>query len=78
MKVREAKLAEDQVRGPHPCDGRDLSVELEELHEWMTKVKEEHVAEAERLAALVAEASKALVDLRLPPIQEVPQIPRKS
>jgi hypothetical protein len=44
----------------------------------MTKVKKEHVAEAERLAALVAEASKALVDLRLPPIQEVPQIPRKS
>jgi hypothetical protein len=30
------------------------------------------ITEAKRLTAQVAEASKALVDLRLPPIREVP------
>jgi hypothetical protein len=39
----------------------------------MVRVKEERVAEAERLVALVVEASKALVDLRLPHIRDVPR-----
>jgi hypothetical protein len=30
------------------------------------------------LAVLVREASKPLVDLRLPPIREIPQVPRKA
>jgi hypothetical protein len=78
LKMREAKLAEEQACGLHPCDRWDLPVELEELHEHMTEVEEEHVAKTERLAALVVEASKALVYLGLPPILEVPQIPRKA
>jgi hypothetical protein len=38
----------------------------------MVRVKEESTAEAERLVVLVIEASKALVDLELPHIQDVP------
>jgi hypothetical protein len=38
----------------------------------------ERVAEADRLEALVVEASKALVDLELPPIREEPQILMKA
>jgi hypothetical protein len=39
--VQEAILAEEQARGLHPPDGRDLSVELEETrtrgwNQWQT------------------------------------------
>jgi hypothetical protein len=44
---------------------------LEELHEHMVGVDKERVAKAAKLAALVKETSKALVDLRLPPIWEI-------
>jgi hypothetical protein len=55
----------------YPCDGRDLLEKLEELHEHMVGVNKEHVAKAAKLVALVKETSKALVDLRLPPIWEI-------
>jgi hypothetical protein len=44
------------------------------------RVEEERVTEVEKLAALVGETSKVLVDLGLPPppIREIPQAPRKA
>jgi hypothetical protein len=77
LKVREAKLAEDQTCGPYPYDRRDVPAKLEELHERMARVEEKLVVEAEKLAALVEEVSKAFMDLKLPPIQEVPKVLRK-
>jgi hypothetical protein len=71
-------LAEEQARGLHPYDGWNQPTELRELCEHMAGVKEECVTEAERLVALVVEASKALTDLELPPIRELPQILRKA
>jgi hypothetical protein len=49
LEWREEKLAEDQVRGLYSFDGRDLSAELEKLHECMVGVEDEHVAEAAQL-----------------------------
>jgi hypothetical protein len=72
--VREAKLVEERACVLHPSDGWDLPSKLEELCKRMVRVKEESTAEAERLVVLVIEASKALVDLELPHIQDVPQI----
>jgi hypothetical protein len=51
---------------------------LEELHECMVGVEEERVTEAEKLAAPVGETSNALMDLVLPPIREIPQVPWKA
>jgi hypothetical protein len=68
-------LAEAQTCGIYLRDGRDL---LEELRKRMAGVDEERVVEAEKLAALVTETSRDLMDLGLPPIQEIPQVLRKA
>jgi hypothetical protein len=45
---------------------------MEELCERMARVTEERVTEAEKLAALVEVTSKVIMDIRLPPILEIP------
>jgi hypothetical protein len=39
LERQEEKLVEEQARGLYSFDGRDLSVELEELHECVTRVE---------------------------------------
>jgi hypothetical protein len=76
--VQEAILAEKQVRGLHPPDGRDLSVELEETRACVDGINGEHAAEAERLSQLVMGISNALVDLGMLPVQDIPQLPKSA
>jgi hypothetical protein len=73
LKFREAKLVEEQARSLHSIDRRDLPAELEELRVWVAGVEDEHAAKAGELSALVVEASNALIDLMMIPIQDVPQ-----
>jgi hypothetical protein len=61
-------LVEEQARGLHPFDGRDLSVELDELCERVDRVKVERATKARQLSRLVAEISNTLVDLGILPI----------
>jgi hypothetical protein len=49
LKVREAKLAEEQSCGLHFFDGRDLSVKLEGLHMHVASVEDERATEAGEL-----------------------------
>jgi hypothetical protein len=56
------------VRGLHSFDGRDLSVELKELHAWVVGVEDECVIEVGELSQMVMEISNALVSLGTPPI----------
>jgi hypothetical protein len=65
-------LAEEQAWGLHSFDGRDLSVELEELRERMAGVENECTAEVVQLSRSVMEISDALVDLGVFPIQDIP------
>jgi hypothetical protein len=44
----------------------------------MAGVKDERVAETKELAALVMGISRALMDLSLPPIQGILEVPRKA
>jgi hypothetical protein len=44
--VQEAILAEEQARGLHPFDGRDLLAELEEIHTCVDGITCEHSIEA--------------------------------
>jgi hypothetical protein len=69
---------EEQVCGIYPFDKRDLPTELEELRGHMVEIEEDCVAEAKKQATLVGETSKALVDLGLPTIREIPHVPRKA
>jgi hypothetical protein len=71
LEVWEVKLVEEC--GLHSFDGRDLSVELEELHMRMAGVEDERATKAGKLSVLVIEASNALVDLGMLLIRDVPQ-----
>jgi hypothetical protein len=62
------KLAEEQSHCLHSFNGRDLLVELEELHACVAGVEDECTIEAGKLSKLVVEISNALVDLRALPI----------
>jgi hypothetical protein len=73
LEVWEVKLVEEQMCGLHSFDGRDLSVELEELHMRMAGVEDERATKAGKLSVLVIEASNALVDLGMLLIRDVPQ-----
>jgi hypothetical protein len=73
LEVWEVKLVEEQTCGLHSFDGRDLSVELEELHMRMAGVEDERATKAGKLSVLVIEASNALVDLGMLLIRDVPQ-----
>jgi hypothetical protein len=75
---QEEKLAEEQARGLYSFDRRDLSVELEELHERVAGVENECVTEAVQLSRSVMEISDALVDLGMFPIQSIPMQPRSA
>jgi hypothetical protein len=76
LEVWELKLVEEQACGLHSLVERDLSAELEELR--MCAVEDELTAEARDVSVLVAEASNALVDLRMLPIWDIPQLPKMA
>jgi hypothetical protein len=53
----------EQVQGLYSFDGRDLSMELEELHERVAGVESERATKAVQLSQLVMEISNALANL---------------
>jgi hypothetical protein len=61
-------LEEEQERGLHPHDGRDLSVELEGIHARVDGIRGEHATEVGQLSWLVMEISNTLGDLGMLPI----------
>jgi hypothetical protein len=78
LEVRKAKLAEEQACSLHSFNGWDLPVELEELHARLAGVEDEHVLEAGKLSRLVVEISNALVNLGMPLIRDIPQLPKMA
>jgi hypothetical protein len=72
------KLVEEQVRGLNSFDGRDLSVEVEDLRVHVARVEDERAAKAMDLSTLFVDASNALVDLGMLPIQDIPQLPKMA
>jgi hypothetical protein len=78
LKMREAKLADEQARGQYSFEGPDLLAELEELCMRVARVEEEHAVEAWELEVLVIEALNTLIDFGMLPFWEVPQISKKA
>jgi hypothetical protein len=62
-------LAEEQARGLHSFDGRDLSVVLEDPHKRAAGVENECTTKAVQLSWSVKELSDALVDLGVFPFR---------
>jgi hypothetical protein len=78
LEVQEAILAEEEACGLHPFDGRDLSVELEDIHAHVDMIEGERAIKAGQLLQLVMEISNALVDLGMLPVQDIPQLPKSA
>jgi hypothetical protein len=74
----EAKLAEEQARGLHSLDKRDLSTELEELQVCKAWVKDECAIEVRELSQLVMGILDVLVDLGTFPIWDIPRQPKMA
>jgi hypothetical protein len=67
---------EEQVHGLPSFDWRDLSAGLEELRLRMAEIKDERATEVVILSRLVMEICDTLINLRVLPIRDVPQLPK--
>jgi hypothetical protein len=68
----EVALAEVQARGHNPRDDHEELMELIELWRLLQDAEADRFAEVGRLAILVRDVSKVLVDLGMPPIPGIP------
>jgi hypothetical protein len=71
LEWREEKLTEEQALGLYSFNGRDLSVELEELQGHVAGVESKHTAKAMQVSQSIMEISDALVDLGVFPIRDI-------
>jgi hypothetical protein len=62
-----------KAEGLNPRDDREKLMEFAELWRLLQDVEADHITEAGRLAILVREVSKVLVDLGMPPIPGIPK-----
>jgi hypothetical protein len=63
-----------KAEGLNPRDDREKLMDFVELWRLLQDVEADHIIEAGRLAILVREVSKVLVDLGMPPIPGIPKI----
>jgi hypothetical protein len=66
-------LVEAQSRGLNTWGNLEELMEFIELQRCLKEVELERITEARRLAILVRDASKVLVDLGMPPFPRIPQ-----
>jgi hypothetical protein len=74
LEVWEANLVEEQARGLHSFDGRDISAELEKFSTRVDGVEDEHATEVRKLSTLVVGIPIALVNRMMLPIWVIPQL----
>jgi hypothetical protein len=72
------RLVEEYALGLYSFHGRDLLVEMGELHERMAGVESECAAEAVQLSRSVMDISDALVDLGVFPNWDIPTHPKSA
>jgi hypothetical protein len=73
LNLREAMLAEAQTRGLNPQDDHDELMEFVELRRHLRDVEADRAAKIGRLAILLSDVSKVLVDLGVPSILGIPR-----
>jgi hypothetical protein len=75
LNLHEAALVEAQFQGLNPRVNCEELMELVELQRCLEEVEVEHIIQDGRLAILVGDISKVLVDLGMPPIPRIPEDP---
>jgi hypothetical protein len=76
LSLPEVALVEVSSWAPNPQDNHEELMEFIELQKLLKDAEIERVIEVGRLAILVRDVCKVLVDLGMPPIPEIPQDPR--
>jgi hypothetical protein len=72
LSLRKVALAEAQTHGLNPRDNCEELFEFNELRRLLQDAKVDHITGVGRLAILVRDVSKVLVDLGMPPILGLP------
>jgi hypothetical protein len=76
LEVCEAIVTVELKCGQHHSDGHDLPMELYKAHAWVNEVADNRAAEAERLPRQLVWVADVLIDLGLPLIEDIPQLPK--
>jgi hypothetical protein len=72
LSLRKVALAEAQTHGLNSRDNCEELFEFNELRRLLQDAKVDHITGVGRLAILVRDLSKVLVDLGMPPILGLP------
>jgi hypothetical protein len=76
LEVREAIMAEELERGLRRSDGHDLPTELYKVRTRANKIASDRATEAEQLSRNLVWVADILIDLGLPPIEDIPHLPK--
>jgi hypothetical protein len=74
--LREAILAEELECDPYHPDGRELLVEWDEIHAGVYGIAGDRATEVGRLLRRLIWVAGVLIDLGLPSIEDIPQLPK--
>jgi hypothetical protein len=76
VEMHEEIVVKELERGLHRSDGCDLPVKLHKAHAWANEIAGDQAAEAERLSRQLMWVASVLIYLGLPPIEDIPQLPK--
>jgi hypothetical protein len=76
LEVHKAIMAEELERSLRCSDRCDLPAELYKAHARVNEIAVDRVTEAERLPRQLVWVADVLIDLGLPLIEDIPQLPK--
>jgi hypothetical protein len=72
LEVSEAIMVEELERVLRCSDGRNLPTELYKVHAWANVIAGDRAVEAKQLSTQLVQVASVLIDLALPPIEDIP------
>jgi hypothetical protein len=76
LKVHEGIVAEELECILHHSGGHDLPMELYKARASVNKIVDDRATEVERLSRQLMQVAGILIDLGLPPIEDIPHLPK--
>jgi hypothetical protein len=76
LEVHEVILVEELEHDLHHLEGRDQPLELYKACAWANEIADNRVAKVERQSRQLVQVAGVLINLGLPPIEDIPQLPK--
>jgi hypothetical protein len=76
LEVHEVILVEELEHDLHHLEGRDLPLELYKARAWANEIADNRVGKVERQSRKLVQVAGVLINLGLPPIEDIPQLPK--